>query len=153
LGGERRGPRDPRVHLDHDHATGLRIDAELDVRAARVDAYLAQDRDGGVAQTLVFLVGQGLRGRDGDRVTGVHAHRVEVLDGANDDAVVRGIADHLHLELLPAQHRLLHQHFAGRGQLETALDDVLELLAVVGDAAAAAAQGEGRPDDGRIADG
>src|SRR5690606_30493326 len=63
----------------------------------------------------------------------------------------RLVADHLHLELLPAQHRLLDQHLVHRRQLEAALDDLLELLAVVGDAAAAAAQGEGRADDGRVA--
>src|SRR3546814_3459776 len=92
-----------------------------------------------------------LRG-DGDRVAGVHAHRVEVLDAAHDDAVVRGVANHLHLELLPAQHRLLDQHLVHRRELEAALDDLLELLDVVGDAAAAAAEGERRPDDGREPD-
>ena len=53
------------------------------------------------------------------------------------------IADHLHLELLPAEHALLDQHLVrGRG-VEAALDDLGELLAVVGDAAARAAQREG----------
>jgi hypothetical protein len=42
-------------------------------------------------------------GRDGDRVAGVHAHRVEVLDGADDDAVVLVVAHDLHLEFLPAE--------------------------------------------------
>src|SRR3546814_11707543 len=68
---------------------------------------------------------------------------------SHDDAVVRGVANHLHLELLPAQHRLLDQHLVHRRELEAALDDLLELLDVVGDAAAAAAEGERRPDDGR----
>ena len=105
-----------------------------------------------VAQALVFLVGQGLRRGDGDAVAGVHAHRVEVLDAAHDDAVVRGVADHFHLEFLPAEHRFLDQHFAGRRQFEAAVDDLDQFLAVVGDAAAAAAEGEAGPDDGGIAD-
>src|SRR5690606_22112617 len=151
-GGQPRRARHARVHLDHHHPTGLGVDAELHVRAAGVDADLAQHVDRGLAQALVLAVGQGLRRGHGDRVAGVHAHGVEVLDRADDDAVVRGVADHLHLELLPAQHRLLDQDLAHRGQLEAALGDLLELLAVVGDAAAAAAQGEGRPDDGRVAD-
>src|SRR3546814_2485790 len=71
---------------------------------------------------------------------------------AHDDAVVRGVANHFHLELLPAQHRLLDQHLVHRRKLEAALDDLLELLDVVGDAAAAAAEGERRPDDGREPD-
>jgi hypothetical protein len=48
--------------------------------------------------------------------------------------------------------RLLDQHFVRRRQVQAALDDVLELLAVVGDAAAAAAEREARADDRRIAD-
>ncbi len=89
LRGQRRRTRHARVHLDDDHAAVLRVDRELHVRAAGVDADLAQDRERGVAQDLVFLVGQRLRRGHGDRVAGVHAHRVEVLDRADDDAVVR----------------------------------------------------------------
>jgi len=69
----------------------------------------------------------------------MHAHRIEVLDRADDDAVVAVIAHHLHLEFFPAGHRLLEQHLAGRGGVQPARHDRLELLAVVGDAAAAAA--------------
>ena len=102
LGGERRGARHARVHLDDHHAPVLRVDRELHVRAAGVDADLAQHRDRGVAHDLVFLVGERLRRRHRDRVAGVHAHRVEVLDRADDDAVVLAVAHHLHLELFPA---------------------------------------------------
>jgi hypothetical protein len=41
---------------------------------------------------LVLAVGQGQGRGDGDRVTGVDAHRVEVLDRADDDDVVGGRA-------------------------------------------------------------
>ena len=51
-----------------------------------------------------------LRGGDGDGVAGVDAHGVHVLDGADDDHVVRQVAHHLQLILLPAQQRLLDQH-------------------------------------------
>ena len=37
------------------------------------------------------------------RIAGVHAHRVDVFDGADDDGVVGGVAHHFHLELFPAQ--------------------------------------------------
>src|SRR3546814_11442015 len=58
------------------------------------------------------------------------------LDGADDDAVVRAVADHLHLELLPAEHLFLDQHLVDRRQAQAALYDLLVFLAVVGDAAA-----------------
>ena len=44
LGGERRGSRNARIHLDHDHAAIDRVDRELHVRAAGLDADLAQTR-------------------------------------------------------------------------------------------------------------
>ena len=141
---QRRRARHARVHLDDDHAAVVRVDRELHVRAAGVDADLAQHRDRGVAHDLVFLVGQRLRRRDGDRVAGVHAHRVEVLDRADDDAVVLAVAHDLHLELFPAEQRLLDQQLARRRQVEPALAHLDELLLVVGDAAAGAAQREGR---------
>src|SRR5947209_8929312 len=56
------------------------------------------------------------------------------------------------LELFPAQHALLDQHFAGGGSVDAALDDLDEFGLVIGDAAAGAAHGEARPDDRRQAD-
>jgi hypothetical protein len=53
---------------------------------------------------------------------------------------------------LPAEHRLLDQHFGGRRGVEPALDDLDELGLVVGDAAAGAGERERRPDDRRQAD-
>ena len=100
---QRRAARHARIHLDDDHAAVGGIDRELHVRAAGVHAYFAQHGDRRVAHDLVFLVGQSLRRRDGDRVARVHAHRVEVLDRADDDAVVLAVAHDLHLELFPAR--------------------------------------------------
>ena len=152
LGGERGGARDARVHLDHDHAPVDRIDRELHVRAAGLDADLAQHRQRGVAHDLVFLVGQRQRRRDGDGIAGVHAHRIDVFDRADDDAIVRLVADDLHLEFLPAEHALLDQHLVGRRGVDAALDDLDEFVAVVGDAAAGAAHREARADDRGQAD-
>ena len=75
------------------------------------------------------------------------AHRVEVLDGADDDAVVRTVADHLHLELLPSDQAFFDQQLVGGGQVQAALADLLELLRVVGNAAARAPQRETGSDD------
>lgn len=80
------------------------------------------------------------------------AHRVDVLDRADDDAVIRLVADDLHLIFLPAEDRLLDQDFRRRRRIETAADDLEEFRTVVGDAAAGAAEREGRADDRGQAD-
>ena len=79
------------------------MDANLDVRPAGLHPDGPDDLSRQVAHGLVFDVREGLGGGDGDRVAGVHPHRVEVLDAADDDDVVRLVAHHLQLELLPAQ--------------------------------------------------
>ena len=129
-----------------------RVDRELDVRSAGLDADAADDAPRRVAHPLVFLVGQRQDRRDGDAVAGVHAHRIDVLDRADDDEVVGDVAHHLELELLPADDRFLDEDLVHRAQLEAALGEVAELLDVVGDAAADAAERERRADDQREAE-
>ena len=85
-------------------------------------------------------------------VAGVDAHRIEVLDRADDDAVVVLVANDLHLVLFPAEHALFDQHFIGGRGVDAGLDDVEEFFLVVGDAAAGAAQREARADDAGEAD-
>ena len=77
---------------------------------------------------------------------------IDVLDRADDDGVVGAVAHDLHLVFLPAEHALLDEDLRGRGCVEAALDDLDIFVPVVGDAAARAAHGEGRADDGRQAD-
>src|SRR6185503_10421249 len=138
--------------FDDHHAPIAGVYSELHVGTAGIDADLAQARNRGVAHDLIFLVGERLRGRHRDRVPGVHAHRIEILDRAHDDAVVLAVAHHLHLELFPADHRLLDEDFAGRTRVEPALDDRDEFFAVIRDAAAGAPQRERWTDDRREAD-
>ncbi len=82
----------------------------------------------------------------------MHAHRVEILDRADNDAVVVLVTNDLHLELFPADHRLLEQNLGSGRHFEAVRDDALEFLAVVGDAAARTAERERRPDNGREPD-
>ena len=81
----------------------------------------------------------------------MHAHGIEVLDRADDDAVVRLVAHHLHFVFFPAQQRFLDQQFVGGGCFQSALADGFEFFGVVGDAAACSAQRETGTDDGREA--
>ena len=90
---------------------------------------------------------QRLLGGDGDGVAGVDAHRVDVLDRADDDDVVGAVAHHLELELAPADHGLVEQHLADRRGLEALGDDPLELRVGAGDPAAAAAERVGGAHD------
>ena len=152
LGCERGGTRDARVHLDDDHAPVGGIHRELHVGAAGFDADLLQDGQRGGAHALVLDVGERLGGRDRDGVAGVHAHGVEVLDGAHDDAVAGPIAHDLHLVLFPALDALLDEHLARRRELEALGDDLDELLGRVGDAAARAAERVGGAQDDGVSE-
>ena len=149
---ERRRARDARVHLDDHHAPVGRVHRELHVRAAGLHAHLLEHGERRRAHALVFDIGERLGGRDRDRIARVHAHGVEVLDGAHDDAVAGAVAHDLHLEFLPALDALLHEHLADRRQLEALRHDARELAVVVGDAAAGPAERERRAQHDGIAD-
>ena len=142
----------PRVELDDDDIPVVGVHRELHVAAARLHAHAADDADGQVAQVLQLTVGEGERGGDGDGVAGVDAHRVEVLDGADDDDVVGHVAHDLELELLPPEEAGLDEHLGDRRQAQALGDDGAELLEVPGDAAPGAAEGEGGADDGGQSD-
>ena len=127
LRGQGGGAGDARVHLDHGDLTVLGIDRELDVGAAGLDPDRPDHLDRDVAQLLVERVGQRLRRRHRDRVAGVDAHRVDVLDRADDHDVVVAVAHHLELELAPADHRLLDQDLVDRAGGEALGDDLAQL--------------------------
>ena len=149
---QRRGARHPRVHLDDYLPSALRVDGELDVGAAGLDADGAQDGERRIAHHLVFFVGERLDGRDGDRIASVHAHGVDVFDAANDDAVVVFIADYFEFVFFPADERFVDEHRAHRRQLQALGADGAKFIHVGGDAAAAATERERGPDDARQAD-
>ncbi len=79
------------------------------------------------------------------------AHRIEVFDRADDDAVIRLVADDFHFIFFPTQNRLFDQNFSRWRCIETALDDFEEFLAVISDAAAGAAERKAWADNGRQA--
>ena len=80
------------------------------------------------------------------------AHRVHILDRADDDAVVGGVTHHLHLEFLPSEDGFLDQHLADRRQPQAVADNFLEFGTVVSHPATFAAKGKGRSDDRRQPD-
>ena len=74
----------------------------------------------------------------------MHAHGVEILDGAHDDAVTGVVAHDLHLILFPALDGLLDQHLVGGRELQALAHDGDELLVGMRDAAAGATEGKAR---------
>src|SRR5262249_31916897 len=87
-----------------------------------------------------------LGGGNGDAVAGMDPHRIEILDGADDDDVVGLVAHDLQLELLPADDRLFDEHLADGAEVEAPGDEQAELIDVVGDAAARPAERETGPE-------
>ncbi len=75
------------------------------------------------------------------------AHRIDILDRADDDAIVVAVPHDLHLIFFPSEQRFLDQHLGGGRRVEAAAHDAHELVAIIGDAAAGAAHGEAGPDD------
>ena len=144
LGGQCGRTAHARVHLDDDQAAGLGVHGKLHVGATGLDADLLQDGERGDAHALILKVGERLRRRHGDGVAGMHAHGVEILDGAHDDAVAGVITHDLHLILFPALDGLLDQHLVGRRELQALAHDGDELLVGVSDAATGAAEGKAR---------
>ncbi len=80
------------------------------------------------------------------------AHRIDVFDRADDDRVVGFVADNLHLVFFPAQKALVDEDLAHRRGVHARAAVIFVFGAVVGHAAAGAAEGKGGADDRRKAD-
>ena len=78
------------------------------------------------------------------------AQRVDILNEADGDHVVVGVADNLDLQLFPAQDRLLDQNLAHQRGGQTALADDLQLFLIINQTAAGAAHGVGRTQNDRV---
>ena len=124
----------------------------MHVSAAGRDADAVKDLPRHVAQPLNLLVGQGLRRRDGDAVAGVHTHRVQILNRADDDKIAFGVPHQLQLIFFPTEQAPVDQHLAQRALADAVGSDPPQFAAVVSDAAASAAHGERWPNQDWIAD-
>ena len=66
------------------------------------------DPVGIVLEPLLQLGAYRKHRRGTERISGVHAHGVDVLDEAYGNHLVLGVPDDLQLELFPAEHGLLN---------------------------------------------
>ena len=142
---------------------------ELDVGAAD-DADVLDDPVGLALQLRLEILVDGQHRRGAEGVAGVDADGVHVLDEADGDHVVvlvadhlqlqllpaedgllDEVADHLQLQLLPAEDGLLDEDLVDEGSLQAAGHDHFELFLVVDQSAAGAAHGVGGAEDHREA--
>ena len=80
------------------------------------------------------------------------AHRIKVLNRADNDNVVSIIAHHFHLILFPANNGFFEQHFFDGRKCDPATDHVFELFDVVCNPAARTAQRETGSNNDRQSD-
>ena len=149
FGCQRRGTRNARVDLDDLIFAAVGMQRELDVAAA-LHVERADDVDARGAQHLVVEVAERLRGRDDDRIAGVHADRVDVLHVADDDAIVGFVAEHFVLQLFPAQQRRFDQRLIDDRRRETGCKRRAQFGFIVHEAAAGTAERVCRADDQRV---
>ena len=81
----------------------------------------------------------------------MHAHGVQVFDGADDNGVALLVAHDFHFEFFPAEERFFDKDFVVERCIKTAVDDGFKFFRVVGDAAASTTEREARADDERPA--
>src|ERR1700722_6935223 len=79
----------------------------------------------------------------------MHPHGIEVFDRTNNDDVVREVAHHLELILLPAEHALFNQTLMHRREIEATRQYFHQLFAVISDATAGSAKRKAGPDQDR----
>ena len=80
------------------------------------------------------------------------ADGVQVFHIADGDDVALGVAHDLVFDLLPAGDALFHQNLVDGGKPQTVGGDLVQLVAVLADAAAGAAHGKGGAHDDGVAD-
>ena len=77
---------------------------------------MAHDADSDLAELVVFVIRQRLRGSDDDTLTGMDTERVEVLHITDGDTVVVAVTYDLVLDFLPAFEALLYEDLRGEGE-------------------------------------
>ena len=150
LGSQRGRAADARIHLNDDDAAISWVNRKLNVRTAASNAYTLENGDGVVAEILELFVGERLSWSNGNGVSCVDAHWIEVLDGADNNTVTCGIAHDLHLNLFPALNGLLYQYLVLWRKQKALLNNLYELFWGVRNTAARTTKGEAWANNHRI---
>ena len=151
FGSQGRGTAHPGIYLNHTILKTLRMEGILHVAAAG-NPQLADDIQRGSPQHLVLLVPQSLGRSHHDTVPGMHAHRIDIFHIAYGDTVACAVPHNLILDFLPTRDTTFHEYLSHPGETQSVLQDLLHLLGIPGNTAAAAAQRVSRTQYHRVAD-
>src|SRR6185369_5781871 len=149
---KRGAPRYTRVHFDDDHVAVLRIQAELDIRSAGIDADLTHDPNGGIPHALVLFVRERHGRRYRDAVTRVHSHRVQIFNRTHNHHIVFEIPHHLKFIFFPPDQGFFDQELTDWTHRQAPIDNLLKLFPVVRDVSAGPAHGKRWTNDRRKSD-
>ena len=104
------GTRNTGVHLNHNDATRIWIDCKLNIATTSINADLADNRDGEIAKLLIFDICQSESGSDGNGITGMYTHRVDIFDTADNYDVIYLVAHNFKFILFPSNDGFLDQN-------------------------------------------
>ena len=115
------------------------------------NSQVAHDFYGNTPQPMIFVVAQGLAGRDDNALTGVDTHRVEVLHVANRHAIVEAVSNDFVLDFFPPCQIFLNQNLWTVSQ--SAADPLLQFFVIGAESRSQATKGISRAQHDRITNG
>ena len=116
------------------------------------DAKLADDIQCGSTKHLVLFIAKGLGRSYYDTVSGMNADRVKVLHVTYGNHVACAVAHYLVLDFFPSGDAALYQDLSHTGKTQAVFQDLTALFRVLGNTAAASAQGVCRTKHDRVTD-
>src|SRR5699024_5015478 len=149
LRSQRRRSAYARVDFDSYKAVAAGLYGKLYIAASGKGANGAHHFDGRITQHLILFVGEGLCRGYGNRIAGMYAQRVDVLDGTDNDNVVIFIAQQLNFKFLPAEDRFFNEYAVNRTHFQSAAYFFFKLIFRPNDTAAGPAHSKGRPNNNR----
>ena len=148
FGGQRRRTRNPWVHLNHHLLACQWVDCKLHIGSASLNADSSNAGKCCISHLLIFNVGQRHRWRNGDGVTCVDSHRINVFNRTDDHAIIGTIAHHFKFVLFPTSNRSFNQYFIDWTSQQAVRNNLFEVFFVMRDAGAATAQDVCRTNNG-----
>ena len=85
-----------------------------------------------------------------ERVTGMNAHRINILDEAYGDHIIIFVAHDFKFKLFPSENGFLDEHLMYQGSLKTAGHNDLEFFFIINETAAGTAHCVGRTKNDRV---
>ena len=91
---------------------------------------------------LILFVGKGLCWGYGNGIAGMHTHRVEIFDTADNDDIIIVIPKQFQFKFFPSIDGFFDQNFVNRAQFQSTQYFLFELFFSPDDTAAHAAHGK-----------